>query len=149
MGIKLLSLTVSILYSHVFDFFQLLLVFNFANLTDLSLWILKIIDLTKSNSCVASSFPLHLGTCHECSVSFVIFWHLYALASAYLLKVAHFSHTLNNSYHRLVTSMTHVCSRSICNCYVFLFCLLLFYQMNCSFAPAVLSYSFTFFCCLS
>ena len=46
------------------------------------------------------------------------------------------SHKLNSSYHKLSTSGVHVHFNSIYNYYEFLFCLLLFYLMCCSFFTA-------------
>ena len=56
-GIKLLSLSMSILYLHL-SVFWLLLVFTFAIITDLILWKCKIFDPTMSDSCVAPSLSL-------------------------------------------------------------------------------------------
>ena len=69
-GIKLQSLSVSILHFYVFFLRGLLFVFNFAIITDLMLWKLKIFNLTAPNSCVGTSF--------------VTFQHPSVLATAYV-----------------------------------------------------------------
>ena len=111
MGIRLPSLPVTSLYSHVsilLTFFD----FNLAIITDLMLWILKTFDLTMSNSCAAtsvcSSFSLAIFT-PVCSGFCIPTW------------AESLSHTLNSSCHRLDTFLAHVYSHSICNYWFFSF----------------------------
>ena len=105
---------------------------NFPIITDLMLGKLKIFDLAMSNFCVATSLP----SLSWYVSSITLFFHLLApLCSGPCMLAWRGSvvHILNSSCHMLDISAACVPSCSICTCYEFLFCLLLFNQMNCSF----------------
>ena len=83
-GIKLLSLPILTTFCSF--------VLSFATIADLMLWKLKIVlSYCIKLLCIHLLFFLILVHVVSCSASFVIFWHLLALASTYSLEVVHFT----------------------------------------------------------
>ena len=107
MGIKLLSLPMPILYSHVSNF-SLLFVFNFVIITSLTQNKLKTFNLTMSNSCVKPLYPHCLGMC--CELLCIYYYPLSPTYSSSCIPVHSglVCHILNSSCNTLGTLRAHM-----------------------------------------
>ena len=120
----------SILYFAYINFWLFFFVFNFATITDLMLWKLKIFYLTTSNSSVVISLYSSSCTCHE---QLCIFCHLLAPVHSefYILTLKWYSflHIFLPYARHLHCSnvLLQYCAVAYCE---FLSCLLLFHQMH-------------------